>query len=95
MTVYIVAMLTFTDRPAYERYQARFMNVFRGFSGRLLAADEQPRVLEGQSDREKIVMMSFPDESEARRFMDSAEYQTISRDRHAGADTISWLVHGI
>ena len=66
MTVYIVAQLRFTDREAYNRYQARFWDVFRQFDGRLLAADESPEVLEGRWDREKLVMMSFPYESAAR-----------------------------
>jgi uncharacterized protein (DUF1330 family) len=95
MTVYIVAQLTFTDREAYDRYQARFMGVFRKFEGRLLAADERPLVLEGLWQRDKVVLLAFPDESACRRFADSPEYQEISRDRRAGADTLSLLVQGI
>ena len=95
MTVYILAQLKFTDRPAYDRYQARFMDVFRKFRGRLLAADEHPTLLEGVSDREKIVLMSFPDAQEARAFMSDPAYLEISKDRHAGADTVSWLVSGL
>jgi len=95
MTVYVVAQLSFTDRAAYDRYQARFMDVFRKFEGRLLAADEHPVVLEGDWQRNKVVLLAFPDEGAARRFTDSSEYQEISRDRRAGADTLSLLVHGI
>ena len=39
MTVYVLAQLRFTDRPAYDRYQARFMGVMAPFKGRVLAAD--------------------------------------------------------
>jgi uncharacterized protein (DUF1330 family) len=95
VTVYILAQLKFTDRSAYDRYQARFMDVFRRFKGRLLAADEHPTLLEGASDREKIVLMSFPDPDEARAFMTDPAYVAISKDRHAGADTVSWLVSGL
>ena len=95
MTSYVLAQLRFTDRTAYQRYQARFMDVFRQFNGRLLAADEQPILLEGESDRQKLVLMSFPDEASARRFMDAPEYQEIAKDRHAGADTVCWLVAGL
>lgn len=95
MTVYILAQLKFADRSAYDRYQARFMDVFRKFRGRLLAADEHPTLLEGSSDREKIVLMSFPDADEARAFMSDSAYLAISKDRHAGADTVSWLVGGL
>jgi uncharacterized protein (DUF1330 family) len=39
MTVYAIAQLTITDRTAYDRYQARFMDVMKRFRGRLLAGE--------------------------------------------------------
>lgn len=95
MTVYAVAQLRFTNRNAYERYQARFMDVFARFAGRLLAADEDPQVIEGDYDWEKVVIMSFPDEPAFRTWPDSPEYREISRDRMAGADAVVLLVRGI
>jgi uncharacterized protein (DUF1330 family) len=95
MAVYVLAQLRFTDRSAYDRYQARFMEVFRRFDGRLLAADEHPQVLEGDWQRDKVVLMAFPDAEAARAFAESPEYQAISVDRKAGADTLSLLVHGL
>jgi uncharacterized protein (DUF1330 family) len=47
VTVYAIAQVRFTDRAAYDRYQARFMEVLRRHPGTLLAADESPRVVEG------------------------------------------------
>ena len=72
MTVYVVAQLKFTNREAYDRYQARFMDVFGQFEGRLLAADEEPTVVEGIWDREKVVLMSFPDEAAFNEWSQSA-----------------------
>jgi hypothetical protein len=52
MTVYAIVQLKMIDRAAYDRYQARFLDVFKKFSGRLLsAADEKPTVVEGAWDR--------------------------------------------
>ncbi len=95
MTVYAIAQLKFTDRAAYDRYQARFMEIFRRYPGALLAADESPQVVEGQWDREKVVLMSFPDEAAFRSWAQSPEYQDISKDRFAGADTVVLLVKGL
>jgi uncharacterized protein (DUF1330 family) len=95
VTVYAIAQLKFTDRAAYDRYQARFMEVFRRHPGTLLAADESPQVMEGEWDREKVVLMSFPDEAAFRGFVQSPEYQDISKDRRAGADTVVLLVNGL
>ena len=95
MTVYAIAQLRFTDRAAYDRYQARFMEVFRRHPGTLLAADESPQVIEGRWDREKLVLMSFPDEAAFHGWAQSPEYQAISKDRRAGADTVVLLVKGL
>nr|WP_090281394.1 DUF1330 domain-containing protein [Mycolicibacterium komanii]CRL77664.1 hypothetical protein CPGR_04891 [Mycolicibacterium komanii] len=95
MTVYAIAQLRFTDRVAYDRYQARFLDIFTRYSGTLLAADESPQILEGSSDRDKVVLMSFPDEASFRAWADSPEYQEISKDRHAGADSLVMLVEGL
>jgi uncharacterized protein (DUF1330 family) len=95
VTVYAIAQLKFTDRAAYHRYQARFMEVFRRHPGTLLAADERPEVIEGEWDREKVVLMSFPDEAAFRGWAQSPEYQDISKDRLAGADTLVLLVEGL
>jgi uncharacterized protein (DUF1330 family) len=95
VTVYAIAQLKFTDRAAYDRYQAKFMEVFRRHPGTLLAADESPEVVEGDWDREKLVLMSFPDEAAFRGWAQSPEYQDISKDRRAGADTLVLLVKGL
>ena len=63
MTVYVIVQLKMIDRAAYDRYQARFFDVFKKFSGRLLSADEKPTIVEGAWDRDKLVLMSFPDEA--------------------------------
>lgn len=95
MAVYIIAQLKFKDRDAYNRYQANFFGVFKRFNGQVLAADEKPQSLEGNWDRDKVVIMRFPDQAEAERFMQDPEYAEISKDRHAGADTVSVLVRGL
>ena len=52
MTVYAIAQLKFTDRDAYNRYQAAFMEVFKRYSGTPLAAVEVPEVIEGVGSRQ-------------------------------------------
>jgi uncharacterized protein (DUF1330 family) len=94
MTVYAIAQLRFTDRARYDRYQARFMDVFVRYSGELLAADESPSCVEGESDVEKVVLMSFPDEAAFREWAQSPDYLEIAEDRLAGASTVVLLAKG-
>jgi uncharacterized protein (DUF1330 family) len=95
VTVYAIAQLKFTDRNAYNRYQAAFMEVFLRHSCTVLAADEAPQIIEGQSDREKVVLMEFPDETAFREWAESPDYQRISKDRRTGADTVVLLVQAL
>jgi uncharacterized protein (DUF1330 family) len=95
MSIYAIALFSITDRESYGRYQARFMGVLTRFRGRLLAADEQPRVVEGAWDRAKVVLLSFPDEAAFREFAESPEYLEIAKDRRAGSNGVVLLVKGI
>jgi len=94
MTVYAIVQLKMTDRAAYDRYQARFFDVFRKFSGRVLSADEHPAVLEGKWDRDKLVLMSFPDEGAFHAWAGSPDYMEIAKDRKAGAEAVVLLAKG-
>jgi len=92
--VYAIAQLTISDRASYDRYQARFMGVMKKFKGRVLAADEHPQVVEGSWDREKVVLLEFPDEPSFRAWAESPEYLEIAKDRKAGSDAVILLVKG-
>lgn len=94
MPVYTIAQLKFTDIDAYRRYQKAFPAVFARFKGKVVVADESPRVLEGEWPRDKVVILSFPDEAEAQRFATDTEYREISKDRKAGTDGVVLLVKG-
>ena len=94
MTLYVIAQLKMTDRAAYDRYQARFFDVFRKFNGRLLSADESPSVVDGDWNHDKLVLMSFSDEAAYRAWADSPEYLEISKDRKAGAQSVVLLAKG-
>lgn len=95
MTVNAVAQITITDRDAYNRYQARFMEVFRRFEGRVLAADEAPVVVEGAWPHQKIIMMAFPDEAAFRAWSGSPAYREIAKDRLAGSHGVVLLAKGL
>jgi uncharacterized protein (DUF1330 family) len=95
VSVYIIAHLKFTQRERYDRYQSRFMGVFKNFNGKLLVADEHPVVLEGDWPRDKVVIMEFADTESAQEFQESRAYQEIAVDRKAGADAIVMTVRGL
>jgi uncharacterized protein (DUF1330 family) len=95
MSVYAIAQLKITDRAAYDRYLLKFMGVMKRYQGRVLAADENPQVIEGEWKRDKVVLLSFSDEKAFREWSESPEYQEISKDRKAGSEAVVLLVKGI
>ena len=95
MTVYAIAQIAITNRDAYNKYQARFMDVFGQFKGRVLAADESPQIVEGSWEQEKVILMSFPDELAFQEWALSPDYQAISKDRKAGSNGVVLLVKGL
>jgi uncharacterized protein (DUF1330 family) len=96
MAVYALAQLNIHDRERYGRYMSRFMPVLEKYNGKLLAADDTPRVLEGQWwDRNKVVLMEFADKDAFRAWANSPEYNEIAEDRKASADVVVLLINGI
>ncbi|HYG47740.1 MAG TPA: DUF1330 domain-containing protein [Allosphingosinicella sp.] len=94
MTVYAVAQLTITDRTAYDRYRDGFMATLQPFGGRLLAADESPRIIEGRWPGDKVVIIAFEDEAQFDAWASSPAYVRIAADRKAGSHGPVLLIRG-
>jgi len=77
MPVYVMGSIEITDRERYRDYEAGFMAVFDRFNGQVLAADDCPVQLEGERPTARKVLIRFPDESSARAWYDSDEYQAL------------------
>ena len=84
MSVYAIAQLWIHDSATYGRYVDRFMDVFKNYNGRVLVADENPMLLEGAWDGDKIVVVSFPDETSFRAWVESPDYLEIAHERLNG-----------
>lgn len=95
MTVYAVAQISISDRPTYDRYASGFMPILQQYGGQILAADESPEVLEGTFNRQKVVILAFPDREACLKWATSAEYQEISKDRVKATTGEILLVKGL
>jgi uncharacterized protein (DUF1330 family) len=95
VTVYALAQISITDRQRYDRYVAGFMPILIRYRGRLLAAEESPRVVEGSWSFDKVILMAFEDRDSYERWAHSEEYQAISKDRLAATDGVVLLVNGV
>lgn len=95
MTVFAIIQVEVTDRERYDRYQANFMEVFNQFDGTLVVNDDAPAVLEGEWNKTKVVVISFPDKAAFMAWATSPEYIKISKDRLAGSNATILLAEGL
>ncbi|GIH90454.1 DUF1330 domain-containing protein [Planobispora siamensis] len=95
MTVYAVAQISIHDRQRYDKYVAGFMDVLLKYGGRLLAAQENPEVVEGRWPYEKIILLAFEDRRAFEVWAGSPEYREISEDRVASTDGVVLAVNGL
>jgi uncharacterized protein (DUF1330 family) len=95
MTVYAIAQLTIHDRARYDRYVAGFMPILLHFGGRLLAADDHPRLIEGDWTGDKVILMEFPDRDTFTAWSTSPAYLEISKDRTAATTGPVILIRGL
>lgn len=95
MTAYVIAQLRIHDPTRFDRYVAGFMPVLTKYSGRLMATDGEPEVMEGPWIGDRVVVLAFEDGDAAKTWAASADYQEIVKDRWAAAETILLLVQGM
>jgi uncharacterized protein (DUF1330 family) len=92
MTVYIISRLTIHDRSEYDKYENQFEEVFAKFNGKLLSVDEDPLILAGEWEATRSVLIEFPSRVAALTWMQSDDYQRISKHRDAGSTLSSIIV---
>jgi uncharacterized protein (DUF1330 family) len=69
------------DQQRYQQYLDGFDEIFEKFEGKVIAVEDNPRILEGNWPAGRTVVIRFPDDTELRRWYDSDEYQTIAKFR--------------
>ncbi len=86
MPFYVVAQLNIHDRTRYARYESGFMEIFSKYGGSVLSVDEAAKVLEGEWNYMRTVLLEFPSEERAMAWYHSPEYQSLAQHRFAASD---------
>ena len=81
MSSYFVALINIHDPQKYDQYLAGYDEVFKKFKGKVIAVEDNPRILEGTWPAARTVMIKFPNDDELRKWYDSDEYQNLSKYR--------------
>lgn len=94
MSSYFIAQIRIHDREEYHRYEQGFDEIFAQYNAEVVVVDDHPTILEGQWPYTRAVIIRFPNEGEARRWYDSAEYQTLAQHRLRASQADIILVKG-
>ena len=94
MSCYFIAQITIHDRETYQQYLDGFDAIFARYKGKVIMVDDDPSILEGEWNYTRIVMIRFPDKSEARRWYESPDYQELVQYRWGASNADIILAMG-
>jgi uncharacterized protein (DUF1330 family) len=92
---YVLANIRVLDPERMKIYSQMATSVVAQFGGRYLVRGGALQVLEGTPSVERVVIIEFPDESSARAWWESAEYQDAKRLRQEIAQSDLILIEGL
>jgi uncharacterized protein (DUF1330 family) len=90
MAAYILVECEVTDPARYEEYKKLAEPAVEKYGGRYLVRGGATKVLEGEWQPHRIVVLEFPDDAAIRCFYASPEYQA-ARAKRVGAAQMSMI----
>ena len=77
MSVYVIVQGKVENNGLLDQYTAKAGSTIKAHQGRVIAFAEEPKVVEGQIDHPRTVIVEFPSMEAFRAWYDSPEYQEI------------------
>jgi uncharacterized protein (DUF1330 family) len=77
MSVYVIAQAKIENRGLLDQYGAKVGPTIKSHQGRVVAFDEEPKVVEGPLEHPRTVILEFPSMTAFHAWYDSPEYQEI------------------
>jgi uncharacterized protein (DUF1330 family) len=87
MPAFLIADIDVRDDDAYRAYREANPEIVRKFGGRYIALGGEVRVIEGDWQPRRTVIIEFPDMDAISRFYDSPEYERLRPIRWKSADS--------
>lgn len=95
MAAYIILDIDVKDKKLYEEYKKQGAPTIMLYGGKPLVRGGKTRVLEGDWQPRRLVMLEFAGIDEAKRWWNSPEYNKAKSLRHKAADTNVVLLEGL
>ena len=94
MSYYFVVNIKINNQLEYQKYINKADEVFSKFNGKYLAVHDKPKILEGNWDYSRVVIIEFETEEDFNHWYNSKEYQEILKYRIAASTSDGILIKG-
>ncbi|MCZ2134207.1 MAG: DUF1330 domain-containing protein [Burkholderiales bacterium] len=95
MSAYTIVSIRVTDPEKYAAYMALSDAAVAAAGGRFLVRGGNPKVMEGEWPRPRVVVTEFPDRAAAEAFYESALYVKARAEREGAAEFSMIVVDGV
>ncbi len=95
MTAYILLDIEVHDAAGYEEYKKLAPASIEQYGGKYIVRGGKSETLEGDWTPSRIVVLQFPSVDQAKRWLNSPEYQEARAMRHQYARTQMVVVEGL
>ena len=95
MAAYVIAEVRVTDAAKYEEYRSQVSATVEKHGGRYLARGGETRLLEGEPQPNRLVVLEFESAERAVEWYESADYLPLIHIRQAASVSRLVLVTGV
>ncbi|MDE2376889.1 DUF1330 domain-containing protein [Bradyrhizobium sp.] len=94
MKAYLVLDLTVNDFGGFKKYIAEIPAFIAKHSGRYIVRGVEPTTIEGDWNPDRLVIIEFPERTNAEAFLGDPDAQNLFKLRHATATSRLVLADG-
>jgi uncharacterized protein (DUF1330 family) len=95
MSAYVIVNIEIHDPTQYETYKQMAPSSITAFGGRYLVRGGPIDILEGRWTPRRVVLLEFPNKTQAHLWWNSSEYEEAKSMRHASAYSEMIVVEGV
>ena len=95
MSAYVIVEIEIHNRSLYKEYTELTPSTIKAFNGRFVVRGGKTKVLEGDWNPKRIVVLEFPSADMANSWWNSKEYSSAREKRQQAASTRMIIVEGV
>ena len=85
MPAYVIAMMAIHDPATYRKYTDRTPPTVKKYGGRFLTRGEAVSTVEGETYKDRLVLLEFPSKAHVQAWFADPDYQEAMAFRHASS----------